>query len=215
MNVSDIMIRNIFTAEPDMAIGDALELMKKKHFRHMPVTDSSGTMIGIISDRDLKEASPSIFEGNHKDYMNRPISDVMVTNVITALPMDFAEDAANMMVENDLSCLPVENEEGDLVGIITETDLLKTFVKLTGAANPSSRLEVEVPNESGMLCDVSVLIKEHRMNVQSVLLYPSSEKPDCKILVFRLSTMDMRPLIETLKKQGYNVIWPRELGITL
>ncbi|AOM82150.1 CBS and ACT domain-containing protein [Salisediminibacterium beveridgei] len=212
MNVSDIMVRDIKTAKPDLSTGDALEYMKAMHIRHLPVVNDAGEFVGIVSDRDLKDAAPSIFDKSHEDFIYVPISKVMITDVITALPLDFVEEAAFTMVEENISCLPVE-EDGKLVGIITETDLLKILVKLTGASLPSSRLEVEVNDESGHLCRVTQLINEHKMNIQSVLLYPSPIDNKKKILVFRIQAMDMRPLLNTLKEEGFHVKWPKDLEL--
>ncbi|ADH98790.1 CBS and ACT domain-containing protein [Salisediminibacterium selenitireducens] len=210
MNVSDIMVKDVITAKADMAAGDALEFMKHKHIRHLPIVDDDGQFIGIVSDRDLKDAAPSIFEKAHDDFIHVPVSKVMITDVITALPLDFVEEAAYTMVEHQISCLPVE-DDGRLVGIITETDLLNVLVKLTGAALPSSRLEIEVSNESGNLCMVTQLIRDQGMNIQSVLLYPSHRDDTKKVLVFRIQAMDMRPLLDRLKNAGYNVKWPQDL----
>lgn len=210
MNVSDIMVQDVKTAKPDMSTGDALEYMKAMHIRHLPIIDESGEFMGIVSDRDLKDAAPSIFDKSHDDFIYVPISKVMITEVITALPLDFVEEAAYTMVEHQISCLPVE-DDGKLVGIITETDLLKILVKLTGASLPSSRLEIEVTDETGYLCKATQLINEHNLNIQSVLLYPSPIDDIKKILVFRIQAMDMRPLLKTLKQEGFDVKWPHDL----
>ncbi|PYZ93964.1 phage tail protein [Salipaludibacillus keqinensis] len=200
----------LIVSHKDMTICDALDLMKKHRIRHLPIVNDSNEIIGIVSDRDLRDASPSIFDDQHKQFINLPVSKVMIDDVITAMPRDFVEEAANIMVEQQISCLPVE-EDDILVGIITETDLLNTLVKLTGADLPTSRLEIEVSNESGQLSDVSNIIKEHKINIQSVLVYPSFHDPSRKILVFRIQSIDLRPLLKTLKQRNYQIIWPTEL----
>jgi acetoin utilization protein AcuB len=208
--VRDIMKDQLIVSHKDMTICDALDLMKKHRIRHLPIVNDSNEIIGIVSDRDLRDASPSIFDDQHKQFINLPVSKVMIDDVITAMPRDFVEEAANIMVEQQISCLPVE-EDDILVGIITETDLLNTLVKLTGADLPTSRLEIEVSNESGQLSDVSNIIKEHKINIQSVLVYPSFHDPSRKILVFRIQSIDLRPLLKTLKQRNYQIIWPTEL----
>lgn len=204
------MIKEVISADPTMPIRKALELMDKNHIRHLPIVDKNRFLIGIISDRDLRDAKPSIFEGEHKKFLDLSISEVMITNVITAMPDDFVEEAAHTMIENNISCLPVEND-GKLEGIISQTDLLHTLVRLTGADLPTSRLEIEVPNKTGKLAEVSAIIGEHQLNIQSALVYQSFETDAKKILVFRIQSLNMRPLLNTLKKTGYQVIWPIEL----
>jgi acetoin utilization protein AcuB len=211
MNVRDIMKDKLIVSNKSMKICDALDLMKEKRIRHLPIVNSNNELQGIVSDRDLRDASPSIFEDEeHKEFVNLPVSKVMIDDVITAYPMDFVEEAALIMVENKISCLPVE-EDNALVGIITETDLLNTLVRLTGADLPTSRLEIKVENESGQLSDISNIIKKHNINIQSVLVYPSFQDKSKKILVFRIQSIDLRPLISSLKQNKYQIIWPTEL----
>ncbi|WP_078595013.1 acetoin utilization AcuB family protein [Evansella clarkii] len=211
MKIKDIMIKNVISAKPELAIKDALQIMKENKIRHLPVVNEENSVIGIISDRDLKDASPSVFAADQKELLEKPVSEVMITDVLTAFTNDFVEEAAHMMTENQISCLPIE-KNGKLSGIITETDLLHTLVRLTGADAPSSRLELEVPNRSGMLSDVAAIIKDHKINIQSVLVYPSNDQTK-KILVFRLRSMDLRMLIQSLKESDYAVLWPEQLGM--
>ncbi|MCD8510000.1 MAG: acetoin utilization AcuB family protein [Bacillus sp. (in: Bacteria)] len=206
MMIQDIMTTDVVYITDKTSIKDALSKMEQFRIRHLPVVNERKEIIGIVSDRDLRDASPSSLGNCSKDVLQCPIKEIMKTDVLTALPYDFVEEAANMMMENRISCLPVE-DNGKLIGIITGKDLLKNLVKLTGADLPSSRLEVEVLNQSGMLAEVAALIKEHKINIHSVLIYPSMDESK-KILVFRLQTMDLRPLIKTLKDNNYHILWP-------
>ncbi|WP_096189758.1 acetoin utilization AcuB family protein [Evansella halocellulosilytica] len=211
MVIEEIMKKTVITAKKETSIQSAVTMMQENRIRHLPVINDDYEIVGIISDRDLKEASPSKLQKNKNDLDELPISELMIKDVLTALPSDFVEEAANTMIEQQISCLPVE-EDGKLIGIITETDLLKTLVKLTGANQPTSRLEVEVPNTSGMLGEVANLIKSYNINIQSVLVYPSKDEYK-KILVFRLQTMDLRMLSKALRKEGYHVIWPIDMEL--
>ncbi len=203
------MIKDVITSTPGTTIKTALTIMEEKRIRHLPIVNELDEIIGIVSDRDLRDASPSRFEKDCNQHLEKPIKNVMITDVLTAFPNDFVEEASNIMTENQISCLPIE-DDGKLIGIITETDLLHTLVKLTGADLPSSRLEVEVDNKSGMLASVAQIIKEHHLNIHSALVYPSF-KDDKKVLVFRIQAMNIRPVTEAIKKQGYKVVWPTNL----
>lgn len=175
MMIQDIMTTDVVYITDKTSIKDALSKMEQFRIRHLPVVNERKEIIGIVSDRDLRDASPSSLGNCSKDVLQCPIKEIMKTDVLTALPYDFVEEAANMMMENRISCLPVE-DNGKLIGIITGKDLLKNLVKLTGADLPSSRLEVEVLNQSGMLAEVAALIKEHKINIHSVLIYPSMDE---------------------------------------
>ncbi|SDZ28635.1 acetoin utilization protein AcuB [Evansella caseinilytica] len=209
MIIQSIMKRKVITATRKTMIKEALNIMEQNRIRHLPVVNDKNEIIGILSDRDLRDASPSVFGGNNEEVLAKPVGDIMITDVITALPIDFVDEAANVMTENQISCLPVE-EDGKLVGIITEKDLLDTFVKLTGVDIPSSRLEVEVANKSGMLSEVAWVVKQYQINIQSVFIYPSEDHAK-KILVFRLQSMDIRSLVSTLKDKEYTILWPKDL----
>ncbi|MDG5787025.1 acetoin utilization AcuB family protein [Evansella sp. AB-P1] len=209
MIIKDIMITDVKVSSPHATLKDALQVMVSNEIRHLPIVNDENEIIGIISDRDIKDASPSIFDNKENEFLNKQIEDIMIKDVLTALPNDFVEDAAKYMTDNQISCLPIE-DNGKLIGIITETDLLFTLVKLTGADLPSSRLEIEVPNLSGMLSDVATIIKSHNVNIHSVLVYPSS-KNNKKVLVFRLQVMDVRQITNTLKEKGYTILWPSKM----
>ncbi|ADU31510.1 CBS and ACT domain-containing protein [Evansella cellulosilytica] len=209
MKVKDIMVTSVITATTETTIQEALNLMEVNKIRHLPILDKTAQIAGIISDRDLRDACPSIFDDNNITIYERPLLDIMTKNVLTAFSYDFIEEAANMMTENQISCLPVE-DDGKLIGIITEKDLLNTFVKLTGVDVPTSRLELEVANKSGMLSEVASVIKEHNINIQSALVYPA-ETLTKKILLFRLQTMDIRILVHSLRIKGYTILWPTDL----
>ncbi|TMW71745.1 acetoin utilization AcuB family protein [Alteribacter natronophilus] len=208
MMLEDIMKTDVVSVKPADRLDRAFKLMEDHKIRHLPVTDEEMTIIGIVSDRDLRDASPSVFNPSESSFAEKEVSSIMKRDVITALPTDFVEDAATVMVENQFSCLPIEREDR-LVGIITDSDLLKTLVRLTGADLPTSRLEVQVPNISGMLTRAASLISEQGVNIQSVLVYPA-KNPEKKTLVFRVETMDTRKLVERMEAHEFTVLWPEQ-----
>jgi len=215
MIVEEIMKSNVSTLNSDNTIADAISLMKAKRIRHLPVIDSENHIIGLVSDRDIKDATPSIFQSeDHKDVLQKSIKEIMKTKIITAHPLDFVEEISAVFYEHHISCLPVVNNH-KLVGIITETDLLHTLVQLTGAHQPGSQIEVKVPNRAGMLCEVTAVLSQRKANLLSVLVYPDKKDENYKILVLRVQTMNPISLIADLKKAGYHVLWPNLPGISL
>ncbi|WLR44202.1 acetoin utilization AcuB family protein [Bacillus carboniphilus] len=213
MIVEQIMRKEVSTLGPHDTIEKAIEVMGKEDIRHIPIIDKHGILVGIISDRDIRDASPSIFElVNEKQFLSRPIEDIMKWDVITGHPLDFVEEISAIFYEHRIGCLPIVNHE-KLVGIVTEADLLYTFIQLTGGLQPGSQIEVKVPNLSGSLAEVSSIIQQKNVNILSVLVYPDFND-QFKILVFRIQTMNPMSVIESLRKSGYEVLWPNLPGIS-
>ncbi|WP_453994388.1 acetoin utilization AcuB family protein [Bacillus nitroreducens] len=212
MIIEEIMKKNVITLAPNDTIATAIKLMDENKIRHIPIVDVNQHVIGLISDRDLRDAKPSILDfTNHDKKLDTKIKEIMVRNVITGHPLDFVEEVSAIFYENRIGCLPIESN-GKLVGIITETDLLHTFVQLTGANQPGTQLEVKVPNRTGTLADVINVIKEHNVNIHSVLVYPDKDS-QYKILVLRVQTMNPNKIVEHLTNEGYAVMWPHSSGI--
>ncbi|WP_458412202.1 acetoin utilization AcuB family protein [Schinkia sp. CFF1] len=214
MIIEEIMNPNVVSMRPHESIGKAIELMDANRIRHIPIIDENQYVIGIVTDRDIKDVSPSILHADeHSEDLYRPISTIMTENVLTGHPLDFVEEVSSMFYEHKIGCLPIV-KEGKLVGIITETDMLHTLVKLMGADQPSSLIEVKVENRLGKLSEVAQIFSEKNVNIISVLVYPDKKDNGSKILLFRVQTMNPMKSIEELKKRGYTVLWPNLPGVT-
>lgn len=213
MLIEEIMIRDVVTLTANHTVRNALDVMRDHRIRHIPIVDDVDNVVGIITDRDLKEAIPSTLQstGQTGIYEAKLLS-LMTTNPITAHPMDFVEESAMLFYERKIGCLPVISNR-KLVGIVTETDLLYNYIELTGANQPGSQIEVRVPNVPGILFEVSKVFHDHKTNVLSVLVYPDQEHPEMKILVVRIKTMNPLPIIEGLRTSGFEVLWPNVPGI--
>ena len=134
MIVRDMMTTAVITAPPSMPIFDARSLMLKERIRHLPVMSSDGRLLGMVTDRDIRLNLPSqatslsVWEINH--LLSRlTVGEVMTTGVISVSPHRSARDAAQLMVDHQIGALPVE-DAGRLVGIVTETDMLKAFIRM-------------------------------------------------------------------------------------
>ncbi|WP_026561360.1 acetoin utilization AcuB family protein [Bacillus sp. J37] len=207
MLVKHIMKKNVITLRPEDTISLALKSMKENKIRHIPIVNDHHILVGIITERDVKDASPSIFQLELKEnFLTKPIKDVMSTDLITGHPLDFVEEIAAVLIDNQIGCLPILQDR-KLVGLITETDLLHTFVKLTGADQPASHLEIRVPNKPGMLAEVSSILLNRRVNIASALVYSDTDDR-YKILVLRVQTINVTLIIKDIQSSGYQVIWP-------
>lgn len=208
MIVEEIMNTAVPTLTPSDTIKDAIQLLREKKIRHLPVINEEREVVGVVTDRDLKEATPSsLQEITDSDILESPIAEIMTRNPITGHPLDFVEETASIFYDNRIGCLPIVSQ-GKLVGMITESDLLYKFIELTGVHQPGSQLEIRVPNKTGILFEISKVFYEHNMNVVSVLVYPDKKSIEHKILVVRVKTMNPLKVIDSLKTAGFEVLWP-------
>jgi len=207
MRVEQIMRKRVVTVEPSTTIGDALHLLRDNRIRHLPVVEHD-QLVGIVSDRDLRDALPSSLLTHDDDHrvLQKPVAEIMKREVLTAHPLDFIEEAAKQMYEQKIGSLPVV-EKGKLAGIITQTDLFHSLIELFGVNKPSSHIEVEVDDRVGMLAEVSQIFRDAGVNVTSVVVFPGND-PTKKNLVFRIQTIDPRRVMQLLEEQGFAVIGP-------
>ena len=159
MLVRDLMTLNPITITGDMTVMDALNLIKEKSVRRLPVLDKAGQIVGMVSEKDLFYASPSpvtslnVWEVKEMLHL-LTVNKIMSTKVVTIGDDAPLEDAAVLMAANKISGLPVTSGKS-LMGIITETDLFKAFLKLLGANRSGVRITVVVPGSKGTMARIS------------------------------------------------------------
>lgn len=206
MLVEEIMSRELVSIGTEDTLARAWELIRQRRIRHLPVVEGTA-LVGILSDRDLRDASPSVLELRSRDFLEgTPVRTIMRSEVITLHPLETIEEAARLLYEHRIGCLPVVSR-GELVGIVTETDILRSLVRMLGADRPGSHLEVAVPDRPGMLAEIAGIIKNHQVNISSVLTTPGQQERE-KLLVFRLEIMDLRKIIKDIESAGYQVRQP-------
>lgn len=214
MIVEEIMKTELITLSKDHTIEDACRLMEEKRIRHLPIIDENQLLVGLVTDRDIRDAMPSRYLcESTPEILKNSLESLMTTELITSHPLDFVEEIAALFYEHSIGCLPIVNDR-KLVGIVTETDLLHTLIALTGAHQPGSQIEVKVANKGGMLNSVASIISARKANISSVLVYPYQKDDRYKILVFRVQTMNPINIIDDLKKAGFHVLWPNMPGVS-
>lgn len=155
MFVGDRMSHPVLTVHPELPIQEALNLMHTEHVRRLPVVDKRGGLVGIVTEKDLLNASPSeastlsVWEVSYL-LSKITVERIMNRNVICVSEDMPLEEAARIMADHKIGSLPVVRKN-KLVGIITETDLFKIFLELLGAREGGVRLTVQVKDEPGML----------------------------------------------------------------
>lgn len=215
MIVEEIMNHEPYTLAPTNTVREALKMMREKKVRHLPIVDEEYHVLGVITERDIKEALPSsLQEEPNSPVFEATVNEVMVKNPLIGHPLDFVEEVALTFYESKVGCLPIVSA-GKLVGIVTTTDLLYTYIELTGATDPGSKIEIRVTDTPGVLFEITKIFSEHHANVQSVLVYPDSENTQNKILSIRVKTLNPLAIIGDLRKAGFDVLWPNLPGIPL
>ena len=215
MFVRDEMSTPVVTVRPDMPFQDALRLMQEKGFRRLPVVDEKGKLVGIVAERDLLYASPSpatslsVWEMNYM-LSKIKINRLMTPDVITTTPETTIEDAAHLMVVNRIGGLPVV-EGGQVVGMITETDIFKTLVSMFGGGESGLRLTLEVPRGKGVLAAVSQAVFELGGDIISFGSFPIEEDMTEDGMVMKVREVSKEQLIDKLEALGDHVIDARQV----
>lgn len=210
MLIEEIMNQDVATLYPTQTLREAAATLREKKIRHIAVINEQRKVVGVITDRDIKQATPSnLLESDDYSVLDTPIERIMTKNPITGHPLDFVEETATIFYDNRIGCLPIVSK-GKLVGMITESDMLYKFIELTGVTQPGSQIEIRVPNKSGVLYEVSKVFYQHKVNVLSVLVYPDKQDETFKVLVIRVKTINPLKLVSALEKEGFDVLWPSQ-----
>lgn len=215
MLVKERMTSPAMTVTPETSFQDALKLMRDHKFRRLPVVDHDGKLVGIVSERDLLHASPSpatslsVWEVNYLLWKLK-VADIMTHHVLTIAQDAPIEDAANLMVTRKIGGLPVVNSAGQIVGVITETDIFKAFAEMLGSDERGLRLTLKVPSGSGTLARLSQAIYEAGGIIVSVgSLNRETDRERELIVKVRGASKDQ--LVNTLEALGDHVIDAREV----
>jgi len=215
MFVKTRMTANPVTIQSTATIADASEIMRANKFRRLPIVDD-GRLVGIVTDRDLREvsASPattlSIFELNYL-LAKMKVKDIMKRNVITISAEATIEEAALSMYNNRIGGLVVVDDTGKVTGVLTETDIFKSFVDIMGLTEGRTRLTIEVQKDQiGVLHEITGVFKELGINIGSLASYT---QPDGKLeIIIRAVVNDVPILTDRLAAKGYPVQHVAQIG---
>ncbi|MGA7279292.1 MAG: CBS and ACT domain-containing protein [Desulfocapsaceae bacterium] len=210
MYIGRIMHTNLITVPPDATLVEARKLVESKGIDHLLVVDGSGKLVGILSDRDLRQywASPANTLSTHElGYLLEKIlvKMIMVKTVVTITTETTIERAAHIMQINNINSLPVM-ENGKLVGIITSTDVMGVLLEAIGMNEESVRICVLVRDRVGAIAEVSAILSSLNINIESMITWPIRDYPGAHQLVIRLSGDDGPRAVATLNKKNYKVL---------
>ncbi len=188
MFVSDWMTEKVVVLYPDDYLSDAIAMMREHGVRHLPVMKDD-RLKGILSDRDIKEFSPSkatsldVYE-LHYLLARTKVKEIMRTKVVTTAPDAPIEEAAMLLLDKGIGCLPVM-EQSRLTGIITEKDIFRALVDITGVRHGGHRVCVTIEDRPGSIKDVADIIRRNRFRLQGILTSYEGVKEGYRRVVIR------------------------------
>ncbi|MBA4422477.1 MAG: hypothetical protein C0390_05160 [Syntrophus sp. (in: bacteria)] len=209
MLVKDRMTPNPTTATEESSFEEALHVMKEKKIRRLPIVNKSGRLSGIVVQKDLFSASPStatslsVFEV-HYLLSKLKMKDVMSKRVVTVGDDCPLEEAARIMVDYKIGCLPI-SKDGKLLGIITETDIFKTFVEILGGREKGLRLTLDVTERKGALAAIASEIAKQDGNIISVATFSGRDASD-RIITVKIVGAPKEALLKDLEASGVMVL---------
>ena len=210
MLVEKRMKRDPVTVSPEDSFRHAMTLIRQKGIRHLPVVEEGG-LVGILTDRDIRQASPSpatSLEIHELHYLLEKVKirEIMTRKVHTVTPGTPIEEAARLMLTHRIGGLPVL-EAGRLVGIITETDILTAFVDVMGIQQEQARLELVLEDRPGGFLEVCRIMQEQGGDIVSVVTATATHRgEETKVLVFRLEGAEVDALVKSLEAGGHTVL---------
>ena len=171
MTVSKNMTINPVTTTPDMGVYEAFELMKNEGVQRLPVLDNDGNLVGIISEKNITSAAAdrevSIVE--FALLLSKiKVGDVMTKEVITVSVDDPVELAARKMSDNDISILPVVDNNGKLVGVVSRSDLFRLLLELFGTRHYGIRVTFRIKDQKGVIAKLAIALEKIGANIVSI-----------------------------------------------
>ena len=214
MLVANWMTKDVLTLTPDRSMMKASKLMKDNSISCLPIVDEDGKLVGIVSDRDIKDASPSkatTLDMHELYYLlsEVKIKDIMTKKVITIREDETVEKAATLMLENHFGSLPVVDETGHVAGIMTDTDVFKVLVEISGVYEGGTQVCLELSTATGSLAPVLGFLKEHNARIMNIMTHNVPENEGMKNVYIRIRDME-KPELKRLKadmEQQFNVIY--------
>ena len=202
MTIEHRMTRNPVTIGPDANIAEAKDLMKKNKVHRLPVLDKDKNLIGIVSEKDILYASPSPASSlsiHEMAYLlsKLTVRKIMSKNVTTVNRNIPVEEAARMMADDDLSSLPVVDDNGALVGIVSKSDLFKILIDLFGARSLGVRVSFVVDEQAGKVASISKVIAEAGLDIIAFGAFSGTDLSN-RILTVKIATKDIDKVKELL-----------------
>jgi acetoin utilization protein AcuB len=213
MFVRERMSTEPVTITASASITEALRTLRQHHVRRLPVLDENGALVGIVSEKDLLYASPSpatslsIYEMH--DMLSRlQVTELMTADPVTVSPDTLLEEAALIMADSKFGGLPVV-KDGELVGIITETDIFIVFLELLGARQKGLRLTLRIPERMGEMARITTAIARLGGNILALGSFMGDD-PTTGIVTVKVVDVPADQLERAMQDLGLEILDSRE-----
>lgn len=209
MYVKDHMTTNPITVTADTVISKAVEIMRKNQFHRLPVTDDKGRLIGLITGGLVEEKSGtqntslSIYELNYL-LSRMTVEEIMIREVHTTREDVFLEEAAQIMIDNEIAVLPVVDVTNRVIGIITEKDIFQAFNDLLGHRHQGTRFIIACEDHPGFLVGITECFAKSEANLESLGVYHSKER-GTELLIKATGAISVENMTKVLTDAGYRV----------
>ena len=213
MFVTEMMKTDLVAVTPETKISEAKALMEKGNFRHLPVVDAGGKLVGIVTDRDMRDAHPSSlldeesYQKTLDKVMQHTIAEIMTKDPITIAPYYTLQDTLLIIGRKKVGALPVIDEEGQLKGIMSTRDLLRAFVNIMGIEEPGTLLCILVDERPGQLKKIVDIAAEENVSMGSVLVARDWDTHKRAIFPYLL-TNNVISIKKKLLAQGFELLDP-------
>ena len=218
MFIDKSMTRNVITVDPETGVLEARELMAENRIRHLPVVEEYNTLVGIVTDRDIRSALPSTLIGDEESRkeMERihqlKIKDIMTRNVVTVNPTNTLEDAILLMQKMRVGAFPVVDQHNRLKGIISIRDLMRAFVNVLGIEEPGTLLCIVVDNKFGQMKRIVDAITEEKISFGSILVARFWDEGKRAVFPYLL-TSNVSRVKRKLEALGFELLNPMEWSL--
>jgi acetoin utilization protein AcuB len=215
MFVSRSMTRKVITVDPEARIFDAQELMHVNDIRHLPVVENDNTLVGIVTDRDIRSALPySFFKKSLDETETEKISELRVKDIMSDKPISVSptytiQDALIVIQDSKVGALPVVDEDGKVTGIISVRDLLRAFINVLGIGEPGTLLCILVEEKVGQLKKIVDTITAENISFGSVLVARYWDENKRAVFTYLL-TLNVAQVKKKLENLGFTLLDPMQ-----
>jgi acetoin utilization protein AcuB len=204
MIVSNWMSKNVITVDVDDSMHDAMKRMKEKEIRMLPVL-KKGKLVGVVTDRDIKRASASDATTLDVHELLYLVSKIKVGNIMTkdpvTVPQNFTvEETAEVLLKHKISGVPVVDQNGQLVGIITQTDLFRVIISLTGVSKGGIQFAFQLEDRPGSIKEVADIIRLYGGRMVSILTSYDGVPEGYRKVFIRMHSIE-RARLQQLKEE--------------
>lgn len=213
MFVFEKMKTDLISVRPETTLAEAKTLMQDNDFRHLPVVDDNDKLVGIITDRDMRDAHPSsllaeeAYQRTLAEVMQHPVEKIMTRDPITISPYYTLQDTLLVIGQKKVGALPVVDEKGRLKGIMSTRDLLRAFVNIMGIDEPGTLLCILVREKTGQLKRIVDIVTEENVSMGSVLVARDWDQEKRAIFPYLL-TNNVIAIKKKLLEQGFELLDP-------